>query len=68
MNKLLRLLPQDKVSNSIQAMRMINFFLTCSVRRNAVRSRDPIQYCMETELMFQALPIHVQDQVTFHYL
>lgn len=43
-------------------------FLLCSVRRNAVRSRDRIQYCMETELMFQALPKHVQDQVTCYYL
>ena len=71
MNKLLRLLPKTKyptVSKHILITENDQLLLTCSVRRNAVRSRDPIQYCMETELMFQALPIHVQDQVTFHYL
>jgi hypothetical protein len=40
-------------------------WLFCSVRRNAVRSRDPSQYCMESELFFQQLPPHVLEQVLY---
>ena len=39
-------------------------FFACSVRRKAIMSRDPIQYCMETDLTFQTIPPHIYKHVS----
>ncbi len=40
---------------------------TYRVRRNAVKSRDPVQYCMETDVTFQTIPPHILKYVSTNF-
>ena len=43
--------------------RFFSFSFLCSVRRYAVRSRDAVQYSMETDTTFQEIPGSIKDQL-----
>jgi hypothetical protein len=36
----------------------------CRVRRKAVKKRDAMQYCMETNMTFQSIPSHILKDVS----